>query len=227
MLQTGNSSPGEICVFAKQWDANSRHLLVDIRDENGRIDISGIPQLNATKPDGMKSYISGTISEHGYVEFLLTSQLLAVPGKVSCDVSVFAPLENDTEILHGDGAAVSFTLSEKMSQIFSVKINGTETTEYTYDFVRKTISFPTAPGEASTIIVTGRGNLILTTRTFYIMVEESNFSEGAIESRNEFTAAETFIIQIEEFVDAVKDELRHYFENFTIEASELLEYIHS
>ena len=76
-------------VYAKQYDANSRYLIVRIVDSNKDINVKSASQLNATKPDGTHAYISGTANADGTVTFGLTNNLLAAEGKIDCDITVF------------------------------------------------------------------------------------------------------------------------------------------
>ena len=78
-----------VSVYAKRKDAASRYLIVEIVGINGKIAIDGAAQLNATKPDGKRSFITGEIEPDNTIVIGLTDQLLAVEGTVSCDVSVF------------------------------------------------------------------------------------------------------------------------------------------
>lgn len=112
-------------VYAKQYDANSRYLVVRIVDSNKDIAVTGAAQLNATKPDGTHSYIAGTANADGTVTIGLTSNLLAVEGKISCDITVFNSADED--------------------------------------------------------------QVLLTTSTFFILVDESNYDSDAIESTDEFS----------------------------------------
>lgn len=111
-------------IYAKQYDYNSRYIVVRIADSNKTIPITGSVQLNATKPDGNHSYISGSVNEDGTVTIGLTPNLLAVEGKISCDITVFDSDNND--------------------------------------------------------------QVLLTTSTFFIIVDKSNYDIDAIESTNEF-----------------------------------------
>lgn len=121
-------------VYAKQYDANSRYLVVRIVDSNKDIAVTGAAQLNATKPDGTHSYIAGTANEDGTVTIGLTANLLAVEGKVSCDITVFDS---------ADG-----------------------------------------------------GSSLLTTSTFFILVDESNYDSDAIESTDEFSTVSDALTKI-------------------------------
>ena len=110
-------------VYAKQNDADSRYLIVDVAGMSGDIAVDGMAQLNATKPDGTHSYIAGTIEQDGTIVIGLTDQLLAVAGVISCDIRI---------------AGSNYTTA-------------------------------------------------LTTSTFYIVVEESNYDSEAIKSENEYS----------------------------------------
>ena len=77
-------------VYAKQYDANSRFLVVSIMSSSGKVIPSGVAQLNATKADGTSSFINGIIDDNGDVVIGLTSQVLAEPGNVTCDITVFS-----------------------------------------------------------------------------------------------------------------------------------------
>lgn len=114
-------------VYAKQYDANSRYLVVRIMDSNKGIVVTGAAQLNATKPDGTHSYITGTANEDGTVTIGLTPNLLAVEGKISCDITVFDSADGD--------------------------------------------------------------QVLLTTSTFFILVDKSNYDSDAIESKDDFSSA--------------------------------------
>ena len=91
------NSPSQ--VYAKKSDANSRYLVVRIVDANGNIDVQGNAQLNATKPDGTHVYVGGDTNDDGTVTILLKSSVLALDGKVSCDITVFDKEDNETVIL--------------------------------------------------------------------------------------------------------------------------------
>ena len=121
-------------VYAKQYDANSRYLVVRIVDSNKDIAVTGAAQLNATKPDGTHSYIAGTANEDGTVTIGLTANLLAVEGKVSCDITVFDSADGD--------------------------------------------------------------QALLTTSTFFILVDESNYDSDAIESTDEFSTVSDALTKI-------------------------------
>lgn len=121
-------------IYAKQYDANSRYLVARIVDSNKDIAVTGVAQLNATKPDGTRSYIAGTANEDGTVTIGLTANLLAVEGKISCDITVFDSADGD--------------------------------------------------------------QVLLTTSTFFILVDESNYDSDAIESTDEFSTVSDTLTKI-------------------------------
>lgn len=53
----------------------------------------------------------------------------------------------------GDGTEDDFVLTESATQILSVTVNGTETSDYTYDADTKTVTFTTAPANKAAIVI--------------------------------------------------------------------------
>lgn len=184
-LKTSAPDSG-IIVYAKQNDANSRILRVEIRNAMGRVPIDGTVQLNAQKPDETFSYIGGRVTDDGLVEFTLTSQLLAIEGEVHCDVSIFA-MNPNTEIVTGNGSDKVFTMSSAFYSIDKVEINGVENTNYTYNNSTFQITFGSTPANGAVIAISGMGSAVLTTQAFIIQVGKTIYDEGAIESSNEFS----------------------------------------
>ena len=211
-LKTSAPDSG-IIVYAKQNDANSRILRVEIRNAMGRVPIDGTVQLNAQKPDGTFSYIGGRVTDDGLVEFTLTSQLLAIEGEVHCDVSIFA-MNPNTEIVTGNGSDKVFTMSSAFYSIDKVEIDGVETTNYTYDNSTFQLTlypswFAIVPPNGAVIAVSGMGSAVLTTQAFIIQVGKTIYDEGAIESSNEFstiTVALSTMHEISEQARGYRDE---------------------
>lgn len=83
-------------ISAKQLDVNSRFLRVTLVGENGVLRPMGLSQLNVKRPDDQEIFIPGTINDDGTISFALKSDVLALPGTVACDVSVF---EADGDVL--------------------------------------------------------------------------------------------------------------------------------
>lgn len=87
-------------VYAKQLDVNSRYLAIRIMGANGPVDIQGTARLNATRPDGTPVNIPAThVEEDGTIIIGLTPTLLALDGKIPCDVTVLGA--------GGDGAQLT------------------------------------------------------------------------------------------------------------------------
>lgn len=62
------------------------------------------------------------------------------------------------EKLSGDGSTTAFVLTRQMTSIDNVTVDGTQVTEFTYDFATSTITFTTAPATGNAnITVTGTG----------------------------------------------------------------------
>lgn len=201
-LKTSAPDSG-IIVYAKQNDANSRILRVEIRNAMGRVPIDGTVQLNAQKPDGTFSYLGGRVTDDGLVEFTLTSQLLAVEGEVHCDVSIFA-MNPNTEIVTGNGSSTVFTMSSAFYSIDKVEINGVENTNYTYNNSTFQITFGFVPANGAVIAVSGMGSAVLTTQAFIIQVGKTIYDEGAIESSNEFSTITVALSTMHEIAEQTR-----------------------
>lgn len=205
LLRTDKSCNKEI-VYAKQYDSNSRILVVDLRDENGRINITGLPQLNAIRPGGHRSFIGGEIDSEGLIHIELTSQLLSIPGEVWCDISIFDTTSERSLALRGDGTTTNFQLKQRFQNISEITINEIATEDYEYNNVTGIVSFETAPEANSDIQVHGAGALVLTSAGFVIRVEPSAYSSEAIEAMDEFTTVADRLIEAERiFTEAQKD----------------------
>lgn len=201
-LKTSAPDSG-IIVYAKQNDANSRILRVEIRNAMGRVPIDGTVQLNAQKPDGTFSYLGGRVTDDGLVEFTLTSQLLAIEGEVHCDVSIFA-MNPNTEIVTGNGSNTVFTMSSAFYSIDKVEINGVETTNYTYNNSTFKITFGFVPDNGAVIAVSGMGSAVLTTQAFIIQVGKTIYDEDAIESSNEFSTITVALSTMHEIAEQTR-----------------------
>lgn len=143
-------------VYAKQYDVNSRYVVVSVMSSGGKMRLDGLPVLNAEKPDGTHSTIDGHIDSNGDIVIKLTSQLLAVPGNVACDITVYGSIADASE--------------------------------------------------ASS----------LTTSTFYIVVLESQYKEGAVQSEDEMTVLQDALMQSSRFASEAES-----FANQAKDASEI------
>lgn len=86
-------------IYAKQYDTNSRILIIKIMSSNKEVMVTGTAQLNATKPDGTHIFITGTVNDDGTVTVGLTAGLLSTEGKVACDITVFGQDGDDQTVL--------------------------------------------------------------------------------------------------------------------------------
>jgi hypothetical protein len=77
-------------IYAKQLDVNSRFIDVTLINSSGVIPVSGLAQLNITRPDGVKKYVRGTINSDNSISFALPSAALEITGGATCDVSVIS-----------------------------------------------------------------------------------------------------------------------------------------
>lgn len=208
VLRTGTSKDGRgVYIHAKQYDANTRYLLVDIQDDAGHVAIDGTPQLNVQKPDGTSCYIGGTVlptDQKNLIQFCLTSQALSADGKASCDVSVFGNHVDATETLFGDGTNKVLTLGQGFISISKVQVDG-QTVSYTFDAKAHTLTLSTAPAKNATVIVSGVSISLLTTQTFYIIVGKSCYEEGAPASGNAFSTLTEAIATIETKLDRAQE----------------------
>lgn len=85
-------------IYAKQYDSNSRFIRVKLVGEDGVIKPTGLFQLNARRPDGEHVEVPGHVDSDSTILFSLKSSVLAIPGDVACDVSMFAS-ESDTQVM--------------------------------------------------------------------------------------------------------------------------------
>lgn len=105
---TGNSGTTVFCV---QGEQQARTLHITLIDRTGiqdvmsvapvtprYIDLTGYtPRMYVSKPDGTGVYFPGTVTdaENGRVDFTLTGQCVAVPGKANCTISL---IKEDIEL---------------------------------------------------------------------------------------------------------------------------------
>lgn len=79
-------------VTAVEDDTNSRYLDVYLLNNGLAVDLTGEEvKIYAEKPDGTTIFNNGEITEpeNGRCQFLLTTQLLSVPGIVKCQISTW------------------------------------------------------------------------------------------------------------------------------------------
>ena len=109
-LNAWDSNPG-ITVFCVQGEQKARTLHITLIDRTGvqdvmsvapvtprYIDLTGYtPRMYVSKPDNTGVYFPGTVAdaENGKVDFTLTGQCVAVPGKADCTISL---IKDDVEL---------------------------------------------------------------------------------------------------------------------------------
>lgn len=109
-LNAWTSNPG-ITVFCVQGEQQARTLHVTLIDRTGiqdvmsvapvtprYIDLTGYtPRMYVSKPDYTGVYFPGTVTdaENGKIDFTLTKQCVAVPGKADCTISL---IKEDVEL---------------------------------------------------------------------------------------------------------------------------------
>lgn len=207
MTLRANQANSGLTVFAKQHDARSRFIHVELRDENGHIVTTGMPQLNVIHANGTRHYIGGTYNEDGLITFELTSQLLSLAGDCKCDVSIFGDSEQSSYTLYGDGTSIEFTLPIQVIQIDELTIDGLPSEEFTYDPENGLITFEEAPADGAVISVVGQGILILTSAMFTLTIGESCYSSAAIQSMDEFNTAALQIVEAKRILDEARREM--------------------
>lgn len=84
-------------VYAKQEDNNSRFLKITMTKNGEQITpaTGDSAAFRCLKPDGHSCFDSATINQDGTITVELTGQVLAVAGKIHCDVSII----NNTRVL--------------------------------------------------------------------------------------------------------------------------------
>lgn len=109
-LNAWTENPGTT-VFCVQGEQQARTLHITLIDRTGiqdvmsvapvtprYIDLTGYtPRMYVSKPDGTGVYFPGTVTdaENGKVDFTLTGQCVAVPGKADCTISL---IKEDIEL---------------------------------------------------------------------------------------------------------------------------------
>lgn len=62
-------------------------------------------------------------------------------------------MADESETFTGDGVEDDFVLTGTVTEILKVTVDGTETTEYTYDSDTQTVTFDTAPADEAVIVI--------------------------------------------------------------------------
>lgn len=209
----------DVTVYAKQYDSQSRFINIDLRDDGGRIYGTNIIQLNALRPGCKYSYIRGTQDENGIIHFELTSQILALPGNVLCDVSLFDYSAPETVFEYGTGAKKEFALMRRFYKIDQITVGGASVANYEYDSKSGILVFQEAPGANARIDITGEGIQLLTSALFTIVVEKSCYNDKAIAASDEFLTvaeeilkAQDILYEAEQKLTGIIEPIRHKYE---------------
>lgn len=181
-------------VMTKQGDVNTRYLRVEVYENGKPIDITKYSTtLNIRKPSG------GTFVTHGdiqrdittngtYVYFKIFKEMLDEIGHVTCDVSLYQ--EGDNVNLKTDGGIDCASVSiDKETFISKVKNTGQYVFEYDESVWKLnnseislkdygiTIASSAKYFSEDKIIVVYNDYLLLTTESFFIVVNESIYDE--------------------------------------------------
>lgn len=126
-------------INAKQLDSKSRYIKVSCTKHGQKIELdkdSIFAYVRYLKPDGKAVLNPCTVSPDGTVEFELTQQMLAVPGKATADIMLFelktsesnadVSLPEDELFFHGvavddDNGDVTVTFNHENSFIHTIK----------------------------------------------------------------------------------------------------------
>ena len=86
-----SGSESYACVTAKQYDKHSRYVKITLYDNNTKYDFSNDvkAKLRARKPDGKSVLNDLIVNDDKSITAELTEQLLAVPGKVKAEISLY------------------------------------------------------------------------------------------------------------------------------------------
>ena len=99
-LYTDHRDSYPVCISAKQHDQGTRYIQATIQSKSGTVNMYGsYVQMNATKPDGTKLYVIGTVNNQGIVTVGVSGELLDTPGKIPCDISFFDSEDMKNKIL--------------------------------------------------------------------------------------------------------------------------------
>lgn len=193
----GYNSPIKV-IMAKQNDKNSRFIHAIIHDSDGIIDCSACTiRLNARLPDGTYMVCYGEIvNEHPYV--LIASDLLSQVGRVACDITLIGTCG---DVKAGVGSSVGVTDVKVDAEKF--KAQTTEGGRYVFTFndsewkldglvttlSKYGIEAVGIPVEGDSILVDYSPVYTLTTETFYLMVDKTNYMDNA----DEGTTSTSFI----------------------------------
>lgn len=175
-------------IMAKKNDINSRFLHVILHDAKSKINCANCTvQFNATLPDGTPLVSYGElIKDEIYVK--IPGNALKQVGRVTCDISVIGAYD---ELFAGVGESTGINGVEVDKESFSGMIQ--EGGYYTFIYNEGVwklddtpislssygISVTGTAVEGDTVVVDYSTSYTLTSESFYLLVQESNYDEDA------------------------------------------------
>ena len=177
-------------IVAKQNDINSRLLCVDIFASGERVDISKYStKMNVKMPNNKHLATNGQLID-GNLYFRIYDSMLAQIGHISCDVSLYKECINvvadtDGSINYTDVTVEQDTFINKVGDLGSYIFEYDGNVWMLGDAVATLSDYGITLNEnaelfsGDKIIVSYSNYMLLTTETFFIVVQEKNHSEDA------------------------------------------------
>ena len=194
----GYNSPVKV-LMAKQNDINSRFIHAIIHDATSKLEFDGcIVQLNSILPDGTPIVSCGEI-QGGDPYVKLPRDVLSQEGRVSCEISLTGSYkEVSASISTSVGltqALVEYdTFAEKISKggkyTFTYTTNEWHLEDEVVSLAEYGITYDGEPIDGDVIVVDFNNSYTLTTETFYVLVQESNYKAEAEVADNSGTLLE-------------------------------------
>lgn len=202
-------------IVAKQNDINSRLLCVDIFASGERVDISKYStKMNVKMPNNKHLATNGQLID-GNLYFRIYDSMLTQIGHISCDVSLYKECINvvadtDGSINYTDVTVEQDTFINKVGDLGSYIFEYNDTVWMFEGAVIALSDYGITLNEnaelfsGDKIIVSYSNYMLLTTETFFIVVQEKNHSEDAdipVDSNGkvfEYINADDILIAIEQ-----------------------------
>lgn len=178
-------------LFAKQNDAHTRKLNVQIYSCGKLFDTSGFSIWLNTKSPSQKSLRINGIKDGDYITFDLENELLKDAGHVACDISLYKECEYIDFVTSGSILKNNVTLDKTA---FKNKVANKGTYEFVFTDGAWTldntevvlsdygITISKTPLETDCVRVSYSSYMLLTTETFYIVVQETIYDTNASEA---------------------------------------------
>ena len=178
-------------MFAKQNDAHTRKLNVQIYSCGKLFDTSGFSIWLNTKSPSQKSLRINGIKDGDYITFDLENELLKDVGHVACDISLYKECEYIDFVTSGSILKNNVTLDKTA---FKNKVANKGTYEFVFtdgawalDNTEVVLSdygitISKTPLETDCVRVSYSSYMLLTTETFYIVVQETIYDTNASEA---------------------------------------------